>query len=80
MNDISLNEFNFLDYLEFLKITWFLLVLIVSQYIEEFPIIEELEFFFQSQYCEITIIEDPLYNFVIYFPIHRKRVHSTLAN
>ena len=47
-------------------------VLIVSQYIEEFPIIEELEFFFQSQYCEFTIIEDPLYNFVIYFPIHRR--------
>ena len=65
MNDISLNEFNFLDYLEFIKITWFLLVLVVSQYIKEFPIIDELELLFQSRYCEFTIIEDHLQDYDI---------------
>ena len=66
MNDISLNEFNFLDYLEFLKITWFLLVLVVSQYIKEFPIIDGIgAFLFQSWYCEFTIIEDHLQDYDI---------------
>ena len=41
-----LNNFNFLDYWEFLEINILILVvLIVSQYIEEFLIIEELEIF-----------------------------------
>ena len=42
-----LNNFNFLDYWEFLEINILILVvLIVSQYVEEFLIIEELEIFF----------------------------------
>ena len=43
---ISLNEFNFLNYQEFLITTGFLIVQIVSQYIQKILIIEELEFFF----------------------------------
>ena len=45
---------------------YYYLLFKLSRYFEEFPIIEEMAHFFQSQYCEIPvievpIIEDPLY-------------------
>ena len=56
-NSISTIIGNSSKYQDFYK---YYLLLKVSQYIDEFPIIEELELFFQSWYSEFTIIEDPL--------------------